>query len=381
MRRKLVAFSVVVAIAAGIGFYAAGNPAPVQSYAKVRADYRTSEKQLLDRHGEVLHELRVDATRRRLGWTAIADISPVTLEAVVRAEDRRFFAHRGVDWRAGAGALWNALRGGRRRGASTITMQLAADLDRGLRARSRGRDLGQKWAQMRAAFVLEAGWDKHRILEAYLNLVSFRGELQGIAAASRGLFGKTPAGLDAAESWLLAALLGAPNATANRVARRACRLAGAAGDPGVCHRLAALTQTALHRSPHLPPGVALAPHVARRLLTDPEGIYAAPTERCRAIARQRCARANPRRACAEPRRERGAGPESCPLPLAGRRGSRGPNRRMADRLHPRRGSPAPRPGGAAPSAPPAPGSQCAPRCGAGRGQRERRGPGLRRKSR
>ena len=271
MQRTFVAFSVVVAIAAGIGFYAAGDPAPVQSYATVRADYRTSEKQLLDRHGEILHELRVDATRRRLGWTAIADISPVTLEAVVRAEDRRFFAHRGVDWRAGAGALWNALRGGRRRGASTITMQLAAELDRGLRAPSRGRGFRQKWAQMRAAFALEAGWDKYRILEAYLNLVSFRGELQGIAAASRGLFGKTPAGLDAAESWLLAALLGAPNATADRVARRACRLAGAAGDPGVCHRLAALTQTALHRSPHLPPGVALAPHVARRLLTDPEG--------------------------------------------------------------------------------------------------------------
>ncbi len=277
MRTKLVASSVVVAIAAGIGFYVAGDPAPVQSYATVRADYRTSERQLLDRHGEILHELRVDATRRRLGWTAIADISPVTLEAVVRAEDRRFFAHRGVDWRAGAGALWNALRGGRRRGASTITMQLAAQLDRGLRARSRGRGPRQKWAQMRAAWALEAGWDKHRILETYLNLVSFRGELQGIAAASRGLFGKTPAGLDAAESWLLAALLGAPNATADRVARRACRLAGAAGGPGVCHRVAALAQTALHRSPHLPPGVALAPHVARLLLMDPEGSTALPT--------------------------------------------------------------------------------------------------------
>ncbi|MGQ0592605.1 MAG: penicillin-binding protein 1C [Gammaproteobacteria bacterium] len=271
MRRKLVAFSVVVAIAAFVGFYFAGDPTPVPSYAAVRADYRTSEKQLLDRYGEIIHELRVDATRRRLGWTAIADISPVTLEAVVRAEDRRFFAHRGVDWRAGAGALWNALRGGRRRGASTITMQLAAELDRGLRPQGGGRGPRQKWAQMRAAFALEAGWDKHRILETYLNRVSFRGELQGIAAASRGLFGKTPAGLDAAESWLLAALLGAPNATADRVARRACRLAGAAGDPDVCHRLAALTQTALHRSPHIAPGVALAPHVARRLLIDPEG--------------------------------------------------------------------------------------------------------------
>ncbi|MGH8515304.1 MAG: hypothetical protein ACREV8_15460, partial [Gammaproteobacteria bacterium] len=69
MQRKLVAFSVVVAIALGIGFYAAADPAPVPSYARVRADYRTSEKQLLDRHGEIIHELRVDATRRRLGWT------------------------------------------------------------------------------------------------------------------------------------------------------------------------------------------------------------------------------------------------------------------------------------------------------------------------
>ncbi len=271
MHRQLVALSVVVAIALGIGVYHAGDPVPVQSYAAVRADYRTSEKQVLDRHGEILHELRVDATRRRLGWTAIADISPVTLKAVVRAEDRRFFMHRGVDWRAGAGALWNALSGGRRRGASTITMQLAAALDGALRARSRGRGPRQKWAQMRTAFALEAGWDKHRILETYLNLVSFRGELQGIAAASRGLFGKTPAGLDAAESWLLAALLGAPNATADKVARRACRLASAAGDPRICDRLATLARTALHRSPHIAPAVALAPHVARRLLMDPEG--------------------------------------------------------------------------------------------------------------
>jgi penicillin-binding protein 1C len=274
MRRKLVAFSVVVAIAAGIGFYAAEirrRCKAMQSYARVRADYRTSEKQLLDRHGEIIHELRVDATRRRLGWTTIADISPVTLKAVVRAEDRRFFAHRGVDWRTGAGALWNTLRGRPSRGASTITMQLAAQLDPGLRARSRGRGPRQKWAQMRAALALEAGWDKHRILEAYFNLVSFRGELQGIAAASRGLFGKTPAGLDAAESWLLAALLGAPNAMADRVARRACRLAGAAADPRICHRLAVLAETVLLRSPHVAPGVALAPHVARRLLLDLEG--------------------------------------------------------------------------------------------------------------
>ena len=50
------------------------------------------------------------------------------------------------------------------------------------------------------------------MLEAYLNLVTFRGELQGIAAAARGLFDKDPGGLDEAESLVLAALIRSPNA-------------------------------------------------------------------------------------------------------------------------------------------------------------------------
>ncbi len=269
MRWTFVALSAGIAV--GLGVYRARDPVPVPGYADVRAAYRTSERQLLDRHGEPIHELRVDPGRRRLAWTALGDISPVVLAAVVLAEDRRFFAHGGVDWRAAAGALWSALRGGPRRGASTLTMQLAAQLDRGLRAGSDRRGPGQKWAQMRAAWALEAAWDKRRILEAYLNLVSFRGEIQGIAAASRGLFGKDPAGLDAAESWLLASLLGAPNAGAERVAKRACRLARAGPEPVPCGRLTDLAVTALRSTPHLAPRIALAPHVARKLLADPAG--------------------------------------------------------------------------------------------------------------
>ncbi|HEX8957706.1 MAG TPA: transglycosylase domain-containing protein, partial [Burkholderiaceae bacterium] len=72
---------------------------------------------------------------------------------------------------------------------------------------------------------METSWSKGQILEAYLNLVSFRGETQGIGAASERLFGKVPSGLDQVESSILAGLIRSPNAEAKQVARRACALA------------------------------------------------------------------------------------------------------------------------------------------------------------
>ena len=85
------------------------------------------------------------------------------------------------------------------------------------------RSVGQKWDHGAAARDIERRWTKAQILEAYLNLAPFRGELRGISAASRGLFGKDPDGVDAREAVLLAALLRGPNASADRVAVRACR--------------------------------------------------------------------------------------------------------------------------------------------------------------
>ena len=73
-------------------------------------------------------------------------------------------------------------------------MQLAGMLDERLRAGAGGRSFAQKWRQARAALALESRWRKEEILEAYLNLVSWRGELQGVAAAARGLFDKQPGG-------------------------------------------------------------------------------------------------------------------------------------------------------------------------------------------
>jgi hypothetical protein len=81
-----------------------------------------------------------------------------------------------------------------------------------LRAGPGGRSVAQKIGQAVAAQVLERRWRKDQILEAYLNLVPFRGELVGIDALSRTLFGKAAHGLDAREAAVAAALVRAPNA-------------------------------------------------------------------------------------------------------------------------------------------------------------------------
>jgi penicillin-binding protein 1C len=241
----------------------------VPSFEQVRTAWRPSESWLLDRHGEPLQSLRVAMDGRRLAWTPLDDVSPALITAVVTGEDRRFLSHRGVDWPAVAGSALDWLSGQAKRGASTITMQLAAFIDSSLRPARGRRSIVQKLTQMRMARRLEARWSKQQILEAYLNLAGFRGELQGVHAAARGLFGKAPAGLSEDESYLLAALLPAPTAAPAEVAARACRLRDSSNERRDCPGLERLAQVALNGS--LKPGfdAALAPHLGQRLLREP----------------------------------------------------------------------------------------------------------------
>jgi len=241
----------------------------VPSFDVVRASHSPSDVRVLDRHGDVLHEVRIDHSRRRLAWAPLAEISPALVAAVIAGEDRRFRHHRGVDLRAIAAAAWNRARGGRARGASTISMQLSALLDPTLRRGAAPRSLGQKWRQMRAAWELERRWTKDQILEAYLNIVSYRGELQGVTAAAAALFGKSPHGLDDAESLTLAALLPAPNARAQGVLRRATAIGdtvGAAVSPDAVG--GAVTRAFDAETVRSGPRVALAPHAALRVIRD-----------------------------------------------------------------------------------------------------------------
>ena len=238
----------------------------VPSYEKVQRDHISTEAVLLDRHAVPIQEMRVDQRGRRLPWVPLAEVSPAFIRILLRAEDKRFYDHGGVDWLALSDAALDNLFSSKPRGASTLSMQVAAMLERELKARRQHRTFEQKWEQMRAARALESTWSKRQILEAYLNLSTFRGEIQGVGAAARALFGKYPSGLNERESLILAVLLRGPNATPEIVTKRACALGRSMEPPLPCTELDTLAVGVLNGVPNLKGAVALAPHVGRTLL-------------------------------------------------------------------------------------------------------------------
>jgi len=259
--------SVLVAIGLATGALSSLAHA-VPSFDEVRAAYRTSETTVVDRRGEVIQVMRTDPQVRKLGWTSLADVSPALRAALVYSEDRRFYAHAGIDWQAVGSAAWGNVWNTRTRGASTITMQLAGLLDDDLRSRNGGRSIAQKFGQAATALALERSWKKDQILEAYLNLVAYRGEVVGIAALSATLFEKYPSGLDARESAIAAAFVRAPNASAARVSSRACEILEAEALNDECRGLGDYTASMLSRraAPRLDSDPQIAPHAARLVL-------------------------------------------------------------------------------------------------------------------
>ncbi len=244
--------------------------ADLPSFLQVRAAHRSSYAVLLDRHDKVLQMLQLDRTEQRLNWVALSDLSPAMQQALLVSEDRRFFQHHGVDWRAFVGAAWENLRYDTHRGASTLTMQLAGLLDKKLIRNAGGRTYAQKWQQIREANALEKHWSKTEILDTYLNLVTFRSDLSGINAASQALFHVAPAAIDTAQASILAALLRGPNAKPAVVAARACGVARHLKPPRPrCSTITALAYSRLAVHPAVPLGTALAPVLAEQYLTAP----------------------------------------------------------------------------------------------------------------
>ncbi len=254
----------------GVGCALVTNMAhALPSFSEVKAEYRPSEAKLLARDGRVLHSLRVDKQVRRFAWTSLKDLPPVLVRAVILSEDKRFLEHDGVDWQAAGKAAWTNFWGGNLRGASTLTMQLVGLLDEDGQRRGR-RSLLEKISQTALALRLDGQWTKPQILEAYLNLVGFRGEYQGITAMSRGLFGKWPHGLNEREAALAAALLRAPNASPAVVSKRACNLLKDMSRASECDGLDSFASLALSGGLRQGEGEAnLALHLARKLLQSP----------------------------------------------------------------------------------------------------------------
>lgn len=239
-------------------------PPPLPSYAMTRERWQPSEAWLYDRNGALIDSIRVNFEARRLAWTPLDQIATVVRTTLVAAEDKRFEDHQGVDWLAVFGSLRDRSEGRRARGASTLSMQVAAFLAPDLAAPG-ARGWRDKARQMRAAMVLEDHWSKDEILEAYLNLAGYRGEAQGIGAAALSLFGKTPDALGRIDALLLTALLPDPRAGPQELARRACAL----GQPADCPALRAGASEMLGPTRQLALDPGLAPHLSQKLLTAP----------------------------------------------------------------------------------------------------------------
>ncbi len=269
-------FNRLHAILATLGLLIAGlavldyatRPPPLPDYGQVRRQWAPSEAWLYDRHGQLIDSSRVNFAARRLAWTPINKVAPVTRDTLLEAEDKRFYAHGGVDFLALIGAVRDRIAGQNARGASTVTMQVAGFLAPDL-AVPGSRGFRDKLRQIRAAWALERSWGKEQIFEGYLNLAGFRGEAQGIGAAALGLFGKTPEALSRDDSLLLAALLPEPQASPTLVGRRACALARIRSNSEKCQRFEVQAWSMLGAAHSLALDPGLAPHLSSRLLTKP----------------------------------------------------------------------------------------------------------------
>jgi penicillin-binding protein 1C len=154
----------------------------------------------LDRNGRTLRVFPAeDGVKRE--WAALDTIPEGTLRVFLRAEDRRFYFHGGIDPLAIAAAFARNRRAGRTvSGASTITMQLARLI------KPHRRNMAGKIGEAFDALRLEARLSKKQILELWINGIPFGSNIEGIAAISRARFGREPAALDDGRAALLAVI-------------------------------------------------------------------------------------------------------------------------------------------------------------------------------
>ena len=139
--------------------------------------------------------------------TPFASIPKVMKDAVLAVEDARFYDHGGVDYKGFVRAAVASLKGGRKQGASTITMQVARNV-----YLSSERTLSRKTYEILLALRLEQQLTKDQILEIYLNQIYLGNRAYGFAAASEAYFGKPLQNITTAEAAMLAGLPKAPGA-------------------------------------------------------------------------------------------------------------------------------------------------------------------------
>lgn len=167
-----------------------------------RVEYSTV---ITDDRGEIINAYLTEDEKWRM-QTSLDEISPLLRKTIIAKEDKYFYRHIGVNPVAVMRAFYNNLtRGKTTSGASTITMQVARALEQ------RKRTFGNKIIEMFRAFQLEWKYDKDEILQLYLNLVPYGGNIEGVKSASLLYFKKNPDHLSLAEITALSIIPNRPS--------------------------------------------------------------------------------------------------------------------------------------------------------------------------
>ena len=187
-------------VALGLELAIRATPIPDMSRAQSRSQLVTSAS------GEVLWAFLAEDQKWRLS-TSEPTVDPLYLKILLAYEDKRFRAHRGVDLAALLRASVQAIRHGSSvSGGSTLTMQVVRMLE------PRPRTIDAKADQIFKALKLERMLGKQSILDLYLTLVPFGGNIEGVRAATLIYLGKEPTRLSLSEAALLTALPQSPEA-------------------------------------------------------------------------------------------------------------------------------------------------------------------------
>ncbi len=160
---------------------------------------------ITDRNGNILHAYLTPDEKWRLK-AELDELSPLLKKTIIAKEDQYFYSHPGVNPLAVLRALTNNIfKAKRTSGASTITMQVARALER------KPRTWGNKLIEMFRAFQLEWKYSKEEILQLYVNLVPYGGNIEGVKSASWIYFNKAPDHLSLAEITALSIIPNRPS--------------------------------------------------------------------------------------------------------------------------------------------------------------------------
>jgi penicillin-binding protein 1A len=199
----LLVFLLVAAGSLMVGF-AAVVIYPTLPALEVLTDYQPKiPLRIYSADGELIGEFGEE----RRAVVSLEQVPKTLINAIVAAEDERFYQHGGVDYLGVArAALSNFASGGVRQGASTITMQVARNF-----FLTKEKTLIRKFNEMLLAFKIESSLSKQQILELYINQIYLGQRAYGFAAAAQIYYGKPLAQLSLAEHAMLAGLPKAPS--------------------------------------------------------------------------------------------------------------------------------------------------------------------------